>query len=183
MTSPETNEPPFCVIEGPAFGDAEFYAKWLGAVADADMLWKKALNQRKFGRQVARLTLLYIPDFGISAAIVLHELWKNYVAAVLDLWGDEDSGAIEFVMMAKLGFFRQTGKRYQMTVPDNLDIDAIKAAALEMARTEDREHYLHPEALVAFMSKDKARACRKRLRYMDQDLRISKRCRLLRDAV
>jgi hypothetical protein len=85
--------------------------------------------------------------------------------------------------MAKLGFVRRTGTRYQMTMPDNLDIEAIKAAALEAARTEDREHYLHPEALVASMSKDKARACQKRLRNMDQDLRIRKRCRLLRDAV
>src|SRR5215469_14058499 len=97
MKNPENNEPPSCVIERPASGDAEFYAKWLAAVADADMSWKKALKQRTFWQQVAGLTPVSVPDFGISAATFL---WKNDVAAVLNLLGDDNSGAVEFVMMA-----------------------------------------------------------------------------------
>jgi hypothetical protein len=172
MMNPEIQKSPFCVIEGPSRGDAEFYAKWLAAVADAEMLWQKALRQRKFSKQVIRLSAVYIPNFGISAAIFLGELWKNGIAAALDLWGDDDSGAIEFVIMVKLGFFRRTGMRYRMTVPDDLDIAAIKAAALVLARTEDRNYCLHPEALVTHMSKDNAQACRRRLRDVNQDRRI-----------
>jgi hypothetical protein len=106
MKNPEADERPFCVIEGPNFGDAKFYAKWLAAVADADMLWKKALKQRKFWQQVDGLTIVSVPDFGISAALFLRELWNNDVAAVLDLWGDDDSGAIEFAMNGQAGFLQ-----------------------------------------------------------------------------
>jgi hypothetical protein len=68
MKNPEADERPFCVIEGPNFGDAKFYAKWLAAVADADMLWKKALKQRKFWQQV---------DFRILGSVLLFS-FANY---------------------------------------------------------------------------------------------------------
>ena len=140
-----------------------------------------SVERTVFNRRVKRLDVDFISDFGISAAILLRLLWRDGVSMALDLW--EDSGAKEFVMMVSLGFFKRTRNRYQMILPSHLDIEVLKSAALELARTEDREYELHPEALVVWMSEAEARSCRKRLRDMDQDLRIGKRCRLLREAV
>jgi hypothetical protein len=180
VLNPETDEPPFAVVEGPAWGDVEFYAKWLAVAADAEVLWNKALNQCKFGRVGAATAVAYILDFEITATLLLSNLLNNRVSLMVDLWAE---GGNEFVVMVMLGFFRLAGGRYQMTVPENLSIEAIKSSVSELARTDDGEHYmLHPEALVIHMSEGKARACRKRLRDMHQDLRISRRCRLLRDA-
>jgi hypothetical protein len=31
---------PYVLVEGPPFGDAEFYGKWLLAAAEAEALWR-----------------------------------------------------------------------------------------------------------------------------------------------
>lgn len=179
--SSSQSDSPFCVIEGPAWGDAEFLAKWLASAADAEMRWKQAKRQREFSKQIVSLTASYIPNFGIAATLFISKLLNNGASSlVFDLgW----QGTNELVMMIRLGFFKPTCGRYQMIVPEHLDIELIKGAALELVRTEDEEYMLHPEDILVHMSKDEARACRKRLRYMDQRQRIRERSRLLGDAV
>jgi hypothetical protein len=171
---------PFSVIEGPAWGDAEFYARWLASAAKAQGLWKKALKDREFRRQVKQFLYCYIPDFGMGAAALLGQLWKNGVSALVDL--SEEQYSTDFAMMVTMGFFKRTGKRYQMTVPDQLNIEAVKSAALQMTHTLNSNYMPQPGVFVTSMRKDEARACRKRLRDMNQDLRIGKRSRLLRNA-
>ena len=53
---------------------------------------------------------------------------------------------------------------------------------VQMTHTLNSDYLPHPEVFVTSMRKDEARACQKRLRDMNQDLRIGKRCRLLRNA-
>jgi hypothetical protein len=50
--------------------------------------------------------------------------------------------------MAEIGFFSQTGDRYQMTVPKEASHTKIKTALLRLAATEDDSQFLHPEHLV-----------------------------------
>src|SRR5690242_3401379 len=94
---------PFSVIEGPAWGDAEFYARWLASAATAQGLWKKALKDREFRRQVKQFLYCYIPDFGMGAAALLGQLWKNGVSALVDL--SEEQYSTDFAMMIMMGFF------------------------------------------------------------------------------
>jgi hypothetical protein len=109
----------FSVIEGPAWGDAEFYARWLASAAKAQGLWQKALKDREFHRQVKQFLFCYIPDFGMGAAALLGQLWKNGVSALVDL--SEEQYSTDFAMIIAMGFFKRTGKRYQMTVPDQIE--------------------------------------------------------------
>jgi hypothetical protein len=82
--------------------------------------------------------------------------------------------------MVSLGFFRLTGHRYQMTIPDRLTESKVKKAALAVAGTED-DDWLHPEKLITIMSLSEARAWQVRLRAMDEAHRIADRKLLLED--
>ena len=74
-------------------------------------------------------------------------------------------------MMAEMGFFLRNGTTYQMTVPADLSLVKLKAAALRYAQTEDDEHYLHPEFVVS--AKPLAEALQSQMRQ----LALSKFCR------
>jgi hypothetical protein len=48
-----------------------------------------------------------------------------------------------------------------MTIPRLLTIETLKEAVLKFARTEDREHVLHPEQLVTCMASVEAKLLQK----------------------
>ena len=52
---------PYILIEGPRWGDAEFYGRWLLAAAKAEALWKKAIKDPSFEEQIGSLTAMHIP--------------------------------------------------------------------------------------------------------------------------
>jgi hypothetical protein len=172
----DKNEP-CALVEGPKWANAEFYGKWLLAAAKADALWKKAIKDPAFEMQIDRLLVVYIPDFSISATVLLSRLEKNLVSFVVRL-NDEEEGE-EFAMMVEMGFFILTGQRYQMVIPTRLNMDRVKRAALKFAKTEDEEYYLHPEYLVATMPYAEAKAWQSRLREMDEVHRHADRLLLL----
>ena len=159
--------PPCVLIEGPRIGDAAFYGEWLLAAAKADGLWKEAFTCRSFQSQVGRLTIAYLPDFGIAASRMLSQLLEDFVSFVIPL--DEGVDQQELVMMVELGFFGLTGQRYQMVIPTQLNIEMVKKAALKFAHTMDEEHFLHPEYLVATMPYTQAKEWQTRLRDMDRN--------------
>ena len=70
MNSTHGNEP-YILIEGPKWGDAEFYGNWLLMAAKAEALWKEAVNDPSFDDQVMRLMVADIPDFGMGATDML----------------------------------------------------------------------------------------------------------------
>jgi hypothetical protein len=170
---------PFILIEGPMWGDAEFYGKWLLAAAKAAALWKTSIKDPNFEKQIERLTV--IPEFSLSASFYLFQVQKNLVSFTIPL-NCEDWGEVEeFTMMAEMGFFVLTGQRYQMAIPQGLSIEKVKMAALKFAQTEDEECVLHPEYLIATMPYAEAKAWQRRLRVMDQAHRCADRLLLLGD--
>jgi hypothetical protein len=141
------------LIEGATGCDAEFYGKWLSMAGRAETLWKRALTMPIFSKRVERLTIAYIPDFGISATALLSQIYRDRALVALDMWGE---GGEEFAMMVDMGFFTLRCGRYRMNLPKRLNVEVVKSAALKLTRTEDREHLLHPESFIASMSGTKA---------------------------
>src|SRR4051812_30716473 len=122
------------LVEGGEWGDAEFYGKWLLAAAQAEALWKEALDDPDFAKQVNRLGVVAIFHFGITALVFLARLEENLSSFVLDFNTPEGEGVDEFVMMVEFGLFARTALGYQMAVPTDLNLSRVKAAALKYAQ-------------------------------------------------
>jgi hypothetical protein len=150
----------YVLVEGPAWGDAQFYGESLLAAAKAQVLWKEALQDQQFAKQSERLRIVYEPDFGIAATLILMNLRGNWTTFVLDL---EDKLGEDFAMMAGMGFFVQSGPALRMTNPPFLTLDTLKDSILTFARTEDHEYVLHPEHVVTCTSSAEAKVLQKQL--------------------
>ena len=178
MLSDDRSEP--CIlIEGPIWADAKFYGRWLVAADRANQFWLKALKNPLFEKQVDRLTIGSMPDFGIGATVMLSRLEKNFASFIVHLTSGDEELVDEFVMMVEMGFFVLTGHRYQMAIPTRLNMERVKRAALKFAQTEDEDYYLHPEYLVVTMLKTEAEVWQRRLREMDPAHRCADRAALL----
>jgi len=154
-----------CVmIEGPSWGDAEFYGRWLLAAAEAETFWNNAYKDSEFQKQVDRVCLVYIPHFGISATLIIAELKQYKTTLTIDLNTEEGES---FAMMVAMGFFTFSNPRYQMTVPSHLTEMQVKRAIFDFVQTEDAEFMLHPEHLVTAISFAEARAWQDRIRAID----------------
>jgi hypothetical protein len=167
------------LVEGPRWGDGKFYGRWLIAAAEAQALWKEALKNPNFQKQVDRLCMLAYPDFGMGATVLLSRLERNLASIIVSLNEEDQTLVEEFAMMVEMGFFVLTGERYQMVIPPRLNMDRVKMAALKLAETEDEEYFLHPEYLVASLPYWQAKEWQARLRQMDEDHRCADRDVLL----
>jgi hypothetical protein len=173
---------PYILVEGPKWADAKFYGKWLLMASKAQALWENALKCPSFKKQMDLMTVLYIPDFELSASLFLFRLEKNLVSFTIRLFGDDYDGAAEvnqFAFMTQMGFFVLTDQRYQMVVPAQMDMGVVKSAALKFAKTEDEEDGLHPEYLIAAMPYAQAEERQTRLRSMNKEQRCADRAVLL----
>ena len=132
-----TNTIPHVLIEGPRWGDAEFYGKWLSAAAEAEAFWKEAFKDPGFKKQVERVCVVYIPDFGMTASVMLMQLKEYRTTFVVSLDSEEVE---EFAMMVAMGtFFVPINQRYQMALPSRLTAAKVKAAILKYAQTESED--------------------------------------------
>ena len=113
----------YVLVEGPAWGDAQFYGEWLLAAAKAQVLLKNALQDQQFATQSESLRVVYEPDFGIAATVMLMNLRGHWTTFVLNLESEQGE---EFAMMAGMGFFVQCGHTWQMTIPPLLTLDTLK---------------------------------------------------------
>jgi hypothetical protein len=154
----EANNP--CIlIESPKWGDAGLYGKWLLAATYTETLWKEARIDPEFEKQVQRVSVAYIPDFGIAASAMLRQLLKRYrTTLVLDL---DSEDAEDFAMMVTMGLFVFQNERYRISIPSDLSLAKVKEAILRYAETEDEECALHPEHVVNTMSLSDTRAWQK----------------------
>ena len=84
----------------------------------------------------------------------------------------------DFCLMVQMGFFILTGDRYQMVLPQNLDMERVKQAHLKLAATDD-EDWIHPERLIVAMPNARATQFQCLLREMNQDQRLADRRLLL----
>ena len=155
------------VVEGPPWGDAEFYGKWLLAAAEANAFRDEAFKESGFRKKP--VWDHYIPDFGLSAFLMLMRLKEYRTSFVVGL--DSKEGE-EFVMMLGMGFFAPiNGHYYQMALPSYLTAEEVKGSILRYAETETEDCVLHPEYLVfptSLMSIAQAKAWQDRLRDIDE---------------
>jgi hypothetical protein len=158
--------PPRCVVvEGPECGDAAFLGAWLTAAGEAETLWKRANEGPDFIKQIDRVILFSIPDFGIRACSFVMRLKEPRITSLVVRLENED--ADDFPMMAEMGFFERAGGHYRMAIPSRLTLATVKAGAHAYAATETENErdgpHLHPEHLVATMSLAEATARQARL--------------------
>jgi len=166
------------LVEGPSWGDAEFYGHWLLCAAKVNDLLQRAKKcDPEFCMAMDTLEILQCLDFGIMATVFLSQFVdKQFHTFVID--ADYSADLLDFVLMSEMGFFVLTGDRYQMTLPKNLDMDKVKQAHLKLAATEDGE-WIHPEQLIVRMLYSQARRYQRLLRKMNQDQRLADRRALL----
>jgi hypothetical protein len=155
---------PYVLVQGPPWGDVQYYGQWLLAAAEAEAFWKQAYADRDFERQIDRVCVLYVPHFGIIATSMMKRLMEHPMMFLLDLNSEDGE---DFTMMAEMGFFAQRNQVYQMTLPFLLTLEKVKAAILKFARTEDDEFMLHPEHLVTAMPLPEAITLLNRLRALE----------------
>jgi len=156
-----------CVlVQGPAWGDAEFLSKWLLAAAQAESFWRKACENTHFKEQVEPIGLCYIPDFGISALVIVMCLKEYRTSFVLNLEIQEEDGE-DFAMMLAMGFYEPSPDGYRMALPIDLTAATVKAAVLKYAATQD-DFMLHPELLVSTVPFAEARARQDRLSAIEE---------------
>jgi hypothetical protein len=149
-----TEEPHWVLVEGPGPGEAEFLGRWLLAAVEADKTFEQQRKQNpNLKEQISRIEVEYLFSFQPASTRFVELLMKNLACFTLDLW--EEWGEI-FTVMAGLGFFRRTGERYQMTLPQEINGPMIEDALLRLAATEDEECYLHAEDLVSCLTKANA---------------------------
>jgi len=167
--------PPSILIEGPGFSDAEFYGKWLLAAAEAQRLCNEALGtDLEFRAQTDRFDFIWHVGFN---ALSLMGCLAEKVRTMVITTGIELGEVV--AMMAHLGFFVLTGERYQMVLPQQLNSETVRAAALKIVETEDTDFVLHPENLVATMPLETAEVWQRRLQEMDEFQRLADRKLLL----
>jgi hypothetical protein len=73
---------PYILVQGPAWGDAQFYGEWLLAAAKAEAYWKEAYAHEDFKQQIDRVCVAYIPDFGMATSRMIMQL-KEYLTTFL----------------------------------------------------------------------------------------------------
>jgi hypothetical protein len=162
----DTDADNYVLIEGPSWGDAEFLGKWLVAAAEAEGFWREAYADPVFHKQVEHVCASYIPDFGISASLIVMGLKEYRTTLLLELSGEDGE---DFTMMFAMGFFRCVGDRYRMALPSSLTAGKVRSAVLRYALTEDRDYALHPGRIViATLSFAEERARQDRLRAVEQ---------------
>ena len=177
-----------CVlIEGPKWGDAVFYGRWLILSARVDDLWKDiAAKDPSFRKLIDKV--VSVPacvDFGLNASILLLKLLEKHCTLVIEP-ADYDAEAL--YMMEQMGFFAVTGRRYQMTLPTEIERDIVKQAMLNLAGLKEvmwravahdpQYKCVNPFSLTC-MPRLAAAAWQRLLGRMDEEERVAERSALL----
>jgi hypothetical protein len=170
-----------CVlIESPGWRDASFYGKWLLAAAEAQRLWREAVQSDcEFRSRIERLEVVSIVLLGNEALNVIGELAENDICTLIVRVDTELGDSV--ALLARMGFFALTGERYQMILPSGLNAEIVKGAALALAATEDDKYEIHPERLLRVMPLSSAQRWQSRLQQMDEQQRLADRDLLLSD--
>jgi hypothetical protein len=176
-----TDDPPesyFVLAEGPRRTDAKFAFQWLSAAIEADRLLLHCLSEEPaFHASIVRLECPYRIEFGPSALHFIG-MWQSEQGSFsLDFLDPEWAGV--FCVMVGLGFFRQIGQRYQMTVPATVEILEIKVELLYLNASYYTDERLHPEALLDTMPRQQVMDWKRKLKRMRWEKRIADRDALL----
>jgi hypothetical protein len=93
---------PHVLIEGPRWADCKFYAAWLLAAAQAEAHWQQALSDDDFKAQIESLCSWCVPNFEITACVVLMMLESRLSTSTIELYNED---GFDFCMMMKMGSF------------------------------------------------------------------------------
>jgi hypothetical protein len=168
----------FILAEGPRLSDAVFTSQWLLAAIEADRLLQKHFCEKpEFRASIFRLECPYRIAFAMSAMAFVGMWQAGKGSFSLDLLDPE--WAEIFCVMARLGFFKQTDRQYQMTIPNTVEIDRIKDELLRLIATQDSKYRLHPEELLTTMSQQQAIEWKRKLKRMNWQKRVADRDALL----
>jgi hypothetical protein len=166
------------LVEGPAWGDAQFYGNWLLSAAKAnELMLSLKKNDLQFQRAADAIEMISCLDFGIAASIFLGRRLADTTHGTF-IVDPASEDLIEFVLMSEMGFFSLTGERYQMTSPSHPEVNKVKQAHIKLAETEDEE-WIHPERLVVDMPYSRAKMFQQLLGKMNQSHRLADRHALL----
>jgi hypothetical protein len=168
----------FILAEGPRLSDAVFTSQWLLAAIEADRQLQRCFSEDpRFHMSIVRLECPYRIEFAQSALFFIGMWQAGKGSFSLDLLDPE--WAEIFCIMARLGFFKQTGQRYQMVVPETVEIDQIKVELVHLVATQDPDYRLHPESLLTNMPQQQAMDCKRKLKRMHWEKRVANRDALL----
>jgi hypothetical protein len=168
----------FILAEGPRRSDAGFTSQWLLSAIEADRLLQNYFSENPdFHVSIVRLECPYRIEFAQSALFFIGMWQAGKGSFSLDLLDPE--WAEIFCIMARLGFFKQTGQRYQMIVPEIVAIDRIKDELLRLIATQDSKYRLHPEELLTNMPQQQAMDWKRKLKRMNWQKRVADRHALL----
>jgi hypothetical protein len=165
----------YSVIEGPRWDDCEFYSAWMLAAAQAQTIWRRALEDSDFYKKMERVFDIYVPNFEEGACGFMMGLRHKRHSTIFALGTLEVK---EFCMMTSLGFFQLAGRRYQMTVPASVNMAKVKRAAVILARAENLEY---PDELVFSTTLSEAKELQRKLGRMEESERIATRHSLLHE--
>jgi hypothetical protein len=162
------------LIEGPSIGDAGFTTAWLGAAGQADEALEAYFQANpSFRERLRRLEIASLLEFAPCAmAFVRMWLEENGVVGI-DVFDSEDAELVPVLEAA--GFFTRTGARYQMTIPERVNLVAIRDALVRLAETEDKDCFLHPEKLLVTLTREEANSWKHRLMAMHWQQRLADR--------
>jgi hypothetical protein len=126
---------------------------------------------------IVRLECPYRIEFGPSALHFIG-MWQSEQGSFsLNFLDPEWAGV--FCVMVGLGFFRQIGQRYQMTVPATVEILEIKVELLYLNASYYTDERLHPEALLDTMPRQQVMDWKRKLKRMRWEKRLANRDALL----
>jgi hypothetical protein len=162
------------LVEGPSIGDADFTLAWLMAAIEADKALEAYLQKNpEFRERLRRLEIVTLIEFA-PCAMAFVRMWLEEKGVFgIDVFDSEDAEL--FSVMAAAGFFIRTGERYQMTIPQRVNLVAIRDALLRLAETEDKDGFVHPERLLVTITRKEAESWKHRLMAMDWQQRLADR--------
>ena len=177
------------VIEGPLPHDVDFKVKFLEAAKQADMLWERLafddlepdeLWEKFCSYNPLNQSLEFGPDLDFSTtARSFVEEWLTNGASVL-LSVSDSRGLENFCAMLFVGFFVQTGDRYQMVIPDVIDVTKVCEGLKNWLKHMDQEK-LNPRDLLVTLPARDAKARGAKLSRLKPAARMADRAILLDD--
>ena len=141
---------------------------------EADELWEKLCSCNPCTKpRIAGQTLILVT----AACRLSGNGSQNRPASCSTCSGSRLVGA-SFRLMLFAGLFVQTGDRYQMTIPDVIDIRKVHDRLADWLKRMDQEN-LNPNDLFVTLTERDAKSWEARLRHMDVAARVADRATLL----
>ena len=162
------------LIEGPSIGDGDFTAAWLAAAVQADGALRAYFkvdsnSQESLPRPVIRTLTKIVP----CAVAFLHMWLEEKGVYTIDLFDTKYADIVP--IMAVAGFFKRTGERYQMTIPQRVNLVIICDALVRLAENAEKDGLWQPENLLVTLTREEAGRWKGRLLAMDCPQRLADR--------